>query len=275
METIGGMSGGAVVNADGEVVGVVSSSPDGGPSYMTLIWDALRLRVKGPIPRLSRNETVSLLGAKAASLAKLSGDVDRNPWGEVTFNLSTEEAALFATSAPIETSDGEGRRALTRDERSEFVEQWGAELEEEGALAVVMALTRFSTAKMADFLVAAGVPSELLTEVSGFSVEDFEGVEDLELMRAEDRPNGTMQVEFFIRMLTLVWTLEMPAAFHLAHVDAMAAEFLNIEVEDDVARMEFIHRAYFRIEAVLVPDSGGFADMVVTSSALIPSRRKR
>lgn len=275
METIGGMSGGAVVNAVGEVVGVVSSSPDGGPSYMTLIWDALRLRVKGAVPRLLRNETVSLLGAKAAGLARLAGDVDRNPWGEVTFNLSNEEAALFARSAPIETPNGEGRRALTRDERREFVEEWGEELEEEGALAVTMALARLSTERMAKFLAAAGVPRELLTQVSRFSVEDFEGVEDLELMRAEDRPDGTTQVEFFVRMLTLVWTLEMPASFQESHADAMAAEFLNIEVEGDVARVQFFHRAYFRLEAVLAPEARAFAEMVVTSSALIPSRRTR
>lgn len=275
METIGGMSGGAVVNAEGEVVGVVSSSPDGGPSYMTLIWDALRLRVAGPIPQLSKTEKVSLLGAKAVSLARLAGDVDRNPWGEVTFNLSSEEAALFAASAPINPTEETDRRVLTRDERDEFVEEWGSELEDEAALAVVMALTRFSMPRMADFLQAAGVAADLLTEVTGFSVEDFEGVEDLELMRAEERPDGKTDVEFFLRMLTIVWTLEMPARFYATHAEAIAAEFLNIEVVGDTARMEFIHRGYFRLEAVLVPDAAVFTDMVVTSSALIPSRRSR
>ncbi|WP_142916619.1 trypsin-like peptidase domain-containing protein, partial [Klebsiella pneumoniae] len=41
MDTMGGMSGGPVVDSDGNVIGVVSSSFDGGPSYVTLIWDAL------------------------------------------------------------------------------------------------------------------------------------------------------------------------------------------------------------------------------------------
>ncbi|WP_313553133.1 serine protease [Brevundimonas sp.] len=275
METIGGMSGGAVMNAQGEVVGIVSSSPDGGPSYMTLIWDALRLRVTGPIPKLKATEKVSLLGAKAVGLARLSGDVDRNPWGEVTFNLTPEEAELFASSAAIATPVEDGRHVLSRDERDDFAEEWGSELEDEGALAVVMALTRFSLAKMADFLQAAGAPAHLLTEVSGFTVEDFEGVEDLELIRAERRPDGKTDVEFFLRMQTLVWTLEMPAAFQAANAQAMTGKFFNLTVEGDVARMEFIHRAYFRIETVLVPDAGVFTDMIVTSSALIPSRRSR
>ncbi|PZT94222.1 MAG: hypothetical protein DI624_15080 [Brevundimonas sp.] len=275
METIGGMSGGAVVNAEGEVVGIVSSSPDGGPSYMTLIWDALRLRVAGPIPALSKTESVSLLGAKAVGLARLAGDVDRNPWGEVTFNLSTEEATLFAASAAIDQMEAPDGRVLTRDERSDFIETWGSEMEDEGALAVVMALTRFSVPRMARFLEAAGVPGDLLTSVSSFSVEDFEGVEDLELMRAEERPDGKTDVEFFLRMLMIVWTLEMPAEFYAAHADAISNEFLNIEVTGGTARMEFIHRAYFRLEAVLVPDAEVFTDMIVTSSALIPSRRAR
>jgi hypothetical protein len=275
METIGGMSGGAVVNAEGEVVGIVSSSPDGGPSYMTLIWDALRLRVAKPIPALSKTEMVSLLGAKAVGLARLAGDVDRNPWGEVTFNLSSEEATLFAASAPINQTEDPYRRTLTRDERDDFVEEWGSEMEDEGALAVVMSLTRFSLDKMAGFLESAGVAAGLLKEVSRFSVEDFEGVEDLELMRAEERPDGNTDVEFFLRMLTIVWTLEMPAESYAARADAISDEFLNVELVGDTARMEFIHRAYFRLEAVLVPDAGVFTNMVVTSSALIPSRRGR
>ncbi len=49
MDTIGGMSGGAVMNADGYLVGIISSSMAGGPSYITLIWDAIRYSVKGTV----------------------------------------------------------------------------------------------------------------------------------------------------------------------------------------------------------------------------------
>ena len=44
MESLGGMSGGPVFNKEGRVVGIVSSSFDGGPTYVTLVWDVMRLR---------------------------------------------------------------------------------------------------------------------------------------------------------------------------------------------------------------------------------------
>ncbi len=103
MEILGGMSGGAVVNADGYLVGILSSSLDGGPSFVTLIWEAMRLDVKGTIPKLSTYDRVSLLAARERNAAKIKGSIRRNPFGDVIFSLPDAEAELFRNSLSIIT----------------------------------------------------------------------------------------------------------------------------------------------------------------------------
>lgn len=137
MDTVGGMSGGPVVNADGHLVGIVSSSLEGGPSHITLIWEALRFRVSGATRKLMANKTVSLLGAKALGLAKLKGHIERDPFGEVTLNLTEEENELLSASVSHSEREAARPRALDEDQLEAFLDEWGAELEDaalEGAI---------------------------------------------------------------------------------------------------------------------------------------------
>ncbi|MGA3868728.1 serine protease [Ralstonia pseudosolanacearum] len=77
MDTKGGMSGGPVVNANGDLVGIVSSSLDGGPSYVTLIWEALRIKVSSRLPSLALRGDIDLFAARELGLVKLKGQVKR------------------------------------------------------------------------------------------------------------------------------------------------------------------------------------------------------
>lgn len=206
MDTVGGMSGGAVVNADGYLVGILSSSFEGGPSYVTLIWEAIRLRVKGAIPKLQANKTISLLAAKSLGQVKLKGNVRRNPWGDLTLRLSDEENELLARSVPTSALDVRKSR-LTEDERELFLETWGGELESLGSEATIAALGRFSLPQLRRFLAAADIPEHCLEAIEGFSVEDFEGVEDLELISTEIQDDGQIRIEYFFQLQTLIWTV--------------------------------------------------------------------
>jgi hypothetical protein len=275
METIGGMSGGAVVNTDGDLVGIVSSSLEGGPSYMTLIWDALRIRVAGPIPKLSTNDTVSLLGAKALGLARLKGDVNRNPWGEVTFHLNDDEARLFAASDPTAAPESDGRRGMTADERMAFLDEWGGDLEDQAAVAAIDWLERLPLERVGAFMAAAGVSGDLSSAITAFTVEDFEGVEDLEITSARQGVDGPIEIEFFFQLQTYIWTVEMPLAFQQANAGSLSDHFLNLETEAEVARMELVQRAYFKARTVFHGDAETFGDVVVTSSAIMPQRKAR
>lgn len=97
MEAYGGMSGGPVVNENGELVAIVSSSFDGGPTYATLIWDALRLNVTRSRGRSdSSAETIDLLTARDLGIAELRGAVSKDINGNVVIGLGEEAMNALA-----------------------------------------------------------------------------------------------------------------------------------------------------------------------------------
>ena len=98
MESWGGMSGGPVYNKDGRLLGVVSSSFDGGPTYVTLIWDAMRLWVKAPQQGVWPCQTLDLFKGMDLGLVKIKGQVKRDSDWNVTLVLTKEEMEVLVTS---------------------------------------------------------------------------------------------------------------------------------------------------------------------------------
>ena len=271
MDTTGGMSGGAVVNADGYLVGILSSSFKGGPSYVTLIWEALRLRVRCALPKLQAQETVSLLGAKALGLTKLKGDVDRNPWGDLTIRLSDEENRLLADTAGEST----GKPGLNEDERAHFLDTWGSELESMGSVATIAALGSLPLPQMRSFLRAAEIPEHCLEAILSFSVEDFEGVDDLELISTEIVEHGWIKIEYFFCLPMLIWTVEVSGGAYRQHGHDFREHFMNVSEQGGIARMDHVQHCYFKAATVFEQDSGEFSDVSITSSAIRPPRSAR
>jgi S1-C subfamily serine protease len=102
MDTMGGMSGGPVVNDDGWLVGIVSSSFEGGPTYVTLVWDAIRISVGEAPKNLWPGGAADLMIGRDLGLVKLKGAVTRDAEGNVTLTMSDPEMEQLATfSDPI------------------------------------------------------------------------------------------------------------------------------------------------------------------------------
>lgn len=274
MDTVGGMSGGAVVNADGYLVGILSSSFEGGPSYVSLIWEAIRLRVKGAIPKFQANTTVSLLGARAIGQAKLKGNVRRNPWGDLTVRLSDEENELLARSVPAAALDNRKSR-FAEDECELFLETWGGELEKMGSEATIAALGRFSLPELRHFLGAADIPEHCLEAIDSFSVEAYEGVEDLELLSTEIRDDGQIRIEYFFRIQALIWTIAVSPDSYRQHTTDFRKHFLDAREEGGIANMNLVQRCYFKAVTIFDREHEEFSEVSIISSAIMPKRERK
>lgn len=189
MDTLGGMSGGPVVNDEGELVGIVSSSFEGGPSYITLIWEALRMEVNCPPPMFERLHQISLLKAQRLGQAKVSGEVEDKPWGDVVINLSDAEQELFASSAtnssrknytsPIE-------QKFTSAQIEAFVERYDGDMEDTVEEEAEFALGKLSLPAILPFLATSDVPQDCLDRITDASVEVLEGIEDFEVISIKE-----------------------------------------------------------------------------------------
>ena len=100
MEALGGMSGGPVFNKDGRVVGIVSSSFDGGPTYVTLVWDAMRLSVGSPQKGIWPCSTLDLFKGRDLGLVSVKGEVERKKDSkDVILTLTDKEAEIVASQS--------------------------------------------------------------------------------------------------------------------------------------------------------------------------------
>jgi hypothetical protein len=268
MDTVGGMSGGPVVNSDGYLVGIVSSSFAGGPSYITLVWDALRLRVEGAIPKLKAHETVSLLAAKSRGLVKIKGEIDRNPWGDITIKLSTEEGTFLADSIPVADQQAVERSWLDDDHRQAFVDEWGAEMEVRTSEAAVAALNRLPLQKARSFLEVSEMPPKCLDLIASFSVEDMEGVEDFTLMSASLHEDSKMRIEFFFDLLSLRCTVGFPDQALEGYMEDFSRKFIDVDISDGIAKVDLYQRCYFRGTMVFDQTQELFSDITIISSAI-------
>lgn len=273
MDVRGGMSGGAVVNSDGYLVGIVSASvSDGGPTYVTLIWEALRMRVKGSVPKLQKVPAVSLIGAHAEGLVKLRGNLNRDPFGDITLSLSTDEAQLLSASLTDSQRAERRQNELNDDEIEAFLEDWGSEMEDVTGEAAMRSLASISLPKMREFLEGSAIPPPCIEAIEAFSVEDFEGVEELDITESIAVEDGSIQFTFTIDVRILIWTVDVGLeAFSSLEQDFRRA-FLNVREEDGVMRMETIQRRYFKGHVVFDRKAERFDDPVINLSALRPPR---
>lgn len=275
METPGGMSGGAVVNADGNLVGIVSSALDGGPSYATLIWDAVRLSVKGQIPKLQRNDRVSLLSANVWGVAKLKGNIDRDPFGDVHMKLSDKEQELFAASMLPDAVAVAPVPAMSRSDLDHFVDMWGSDLEREAVEGALRALNRMSLSKARDFLRDTVIDEDCLLAVEAFSVEDFDGLEDMTVTSSEVVDADSFRVHYYFDIKALIWTVSMDAAFADANADCLDRWSIDRRPMGVLTAVDALQHRYFRGAAVFNREAENFTDATVTLSAFRPPRSTR
>lgn len=271
MDTFGGMSGGPVANDDGYVIGVVSSSFDGGPSYVTLIWDVMRHSINLTAPWLQRGK-VTLLSTRDLGLVKLKGNVKRSRRGDVVMTMTSEEMKLLVDAvgpARIRSTN----IALDDEQLETFMDDHSHDIDEALSQAAIDYLSSVPVDSVCRFLRSNGVPDACLELISSFEVEDFEGVEDLSVIsntRVEEA-GILFMCEFELR--TVIWTVSVPAAVYAANITLFNAHFMNAKVGDDgQTTMEAIQRICFEAKVIFDKAADEFEEAHITMTGVIPPR---
>jgi hypothetical protein len=203
---------------------------------------------------------------------KLKGNIQRNPWGDLTLRLSDEENKLLMNSVPASALD-KRKPVLTEEERELFLEAWGEKLESMGSDATIATLAHLSLPRVRHFLKAADIPEHCLEAIESFSVEDFEGVEDLELISTEVLDNGQIRIEYFFQLQTLIWTVAVSSDAYRQHATDFLEHFISTNEEGALVSMDLIQRCYFKAVTLFDQKHEEFSDVSITSSAIRPQRR--
>lgn len=75
---------------------IVSSSFEGGPTYVTLIWDAMRISVNGAPGCVWPTDDVDLFLGRDLGLVKVKGAASRDEMGNVVMTMSIPEMTQLA-----------------------------------------------------------------------------------------------------------------------------------------------------------------------------------
>lgn len=251
MDTLGGMSGGPVVNDQGEVIGIVSSSWEGGPSYVTLIWDALMATVSTPEGLFEQFEKISLMGASNLRAARVLGEVQNKPWGDVIIKLSKDEGDLFEQSKTQSVNDEplpKDQRRLSSAKVEDFEERYDGKLEEFVEQAAEAELLALPLETCLSFLKAYDVPARLLDSFTQVTAEVWEGLEDFEIISICDEGNGLLKLRCYFHFRAVAWTASMPQRAYDTFDKSFSDRFMLVQGNADTVDLELIQRCVFQAE---------------------------
>jgi hypothetical protein len=276
MDTKGGMSGGPVVNANGDLVGIVSSSFDGGPSYVTLIWEALRLKFASRLPSLISFGDMSLFAARELGLVKLKGQVKRSKRGDVTMQLTESEGQLMAISvdSTLIVPPPEGS-VLFGEQLEDFEDRWLDEIEEAVGVAAVEYLNKLDLSLTLRFLSAAGIPDACLPAIREVNSEDIEGVEDPDIQSVREKQDGTASLTMAFDLLTVCWTIEVGVADYLSQKSIYDSNFINVENDGVKVRMEALGRCHFEAHLSFDPTTAETTEVSIIFAGVVRRRPLR
>lgn len=278
METLSGMSGGPVVNDEGELVGIVSSSLDnGGPSFITLIWEALRLEVNCPPPMFERFHQISILRAHRLGQAKVTGKVEDKPWGDVVLSFSDAEQDLFVSSTTKSSRVDEMSSAelkFTTMQIEAFVERYDNDMEDAVEEEAELALQKLSLPAILPFLATSDVPRDCLDLLTDTSVEVFEGIEGFEVISIKETQPQTLLIQCYFQLRSVVWIVSVPTSDYRLQAGVFDEHFMNMESSDGVIMMELIQHCSFKATITFDRKTEIFADYAAEWSA-VRRRKKR
>jgi hypothetical protein len=271
MHTPGGMSGGPVMNDRGNVIGIVSSAFDGGPAYVTLLWDVLRLTVKSSLPWAARRgQAVSLISVANLGDAKLIGNYKKSRRGDVVIKMAAEEMQLLvASSDPSDVR--ESTRILSEEEIDQLLDETSSDIEAAVGRAALEHLEQLQPSSVSWFLDEED--SSDFPAIKSFEVEDFEGVEDLEVLDNRAGGDGAVVLACAFDLLSVIWTVRVDEGDYLKLAPAVRNRFLNVETSEGMVTFQTVQRCYFECDFVYAPLTVDFLSAKITAHGFHRSKR--
>lgn len=250
MEALGGMSGGPVFNANGSVIGVISSSIEGagddrGPTYVSLVWTSLLSTVHSPWPENHWPENIAGIQVPAnGEGARLLGSARASDNGAflIKFPEQTEESMLSVLNSA-------GIQFPSQDYYfSDFTyENFEDYLEEEG-------LQYLSTVdkKTFDMSLIKKDYTEIIKLFKCFDAYTTEGLEDLIIQSVILLEDGNIGIDalFDIRMVFL--RLQISKDDHHYHQQSISSliSLHNQEFYEDSIYYDHYVRPFFRVNFI-------------------------
>ncbi len=164
--------------------------------------------------------------------------------------------------------------ALNEEQLEEFEEEHSDEIEEIAARIAINHLESLTVASVREFLEASDVPESCLTAITAFSVEDFEGVEDLEILSNKNGLDETILLSCAYDLLSVYWTVEVPTAVYESNATAFQDHFLNVTVNESVTELQMVQRCYFEVELKFDTKCEEFTDSSVKLTAVHRHRKR-
>lgn len=86
--------------------------------------------------------------------------------------------------------------------------------------------------------------------------------------------DGTVAIAVAFDLLSVVWTVQVPAADYLAVAGDYDAHFINTSVDGPTASMELVQRCHFEAELTLDQEAAQFMQASITFSGVIRPKRR-
>ncbi len=240
---------------------------DGEKGYRdSLIWLSLLDYLK-KLPR--RRQRVFFINSNASDFYEKS---DVAPALHSQLARDWEEAALdidlrlYASLKEFVERDVD--TVLHHVSHEDFEEEFGSEMESLAGDAGLDYLRVMPLADMRSLLEDGGVSVRCARTIFEFSVTDFEGVEDAEIVSLSRLDGRSLHAEYRFNLLTVIYDVRVPTSNFLANESDYEDDFINIEVEGAMTNMQFYARCDFEASFTYDKELKKFTSVSIDRAAL-------
>lgn len=132
-----------------------------------------------------------------------------------------------------------------------------------------------SLTKVRAILRAWDIPAGCLRHVSGFTVEDFGGVEDFTPTSSQKTEDGKVRIEFYFLLHQLIWVVDVPKKNFQSDEARFLEHFAHDGTDGDTVKLLTVQRCYLKGAMTFEAEIEEFSDVSITSIAVAPKRSGR